>query len=425
MARPFIIAASLSLGWMLSPDVLVRLGNGIAESRTLFLAALGLATLLSALAVSLIRHPALRRNGRCSQEGLLVQGIGRLAAMTLILASRISLLLLLSTGLLVTAGFSFNEVFLYWFPNFGFAFLLLGMITLLHLAGERLATAAQPYFVITALLCLFVLCLAGLGGPASSKPISVDIGLTFDSPVLAGALLLFLGIDYITPGDGRDSRLPALAALFCCLLFFLIWSMVSLQYVPADRLASSTMPHMLAAREIMGEPGRILMGVAVICGSCAAVNAFFHLAAGALAGLSSRDMLPGHPPGRLRRHRFILLFALLIGALMMGGLAGYDKLETYIEASLLLWLLVLGMQCLAAGRILHLLGNAQAWQGYSLGAVYAILALFLAVTNEHSADIIRFTLLVLAASTGICAFWLWKKPAVEVLKPQSETTGGK
>lgn len=424
MARSFIIAASLSLGWMLSPDVLVRLGNGIAGSRTLYLAAMGLATLLSALAVSLIRHPALRKDGRCSQAGLLVQGIGRLPAMTLILASRISLVLLLPTGLLVTADLAFNEVFLYWFPHFGFAYLLLGIITLLHLAGERFATMVQPLFVIIALLCLLVLCLAGLGGPASSRPVSVDIGFSFDPSILAGTLLLFLGIDYITPGGDRDSRLPALAALFCCLVLFLIWAMVSLQYVPAERLASSTMPHMSAAREILGEPGRMLMGTAVICGTCAAVNAFFHLAAGALKGLVYRDLLPGHPPGRLRRRRFVLLFALLIGALMIGGLAGHDSIETYIEASLLLWLLVLGMQCLAAGRILYLHGKAEAWQGYVLGIIYAILVLFLAITDAHAADIFRFTLLILAASTGICAFWLWKKPAFEITHPQSDHTGG-
>jgi hypothetical protein len=181
---------------------------------------------------------------------------------------------------------------------------------------------------------------------------------------------------------------------------------------------------MLVAREILGEPGRILMGIAVICGSCAAVNALFHLATGALAELAYRHLLPGHPPGRLRRRRFVFLFGLMIGALLMGGLAGHDSIETYIEASLLLWLLVLGMQCLAAGRILNLHGIEHAWRGYTLGIVYVILVIFLAVTDAHSADIIRFTVLALAASTGICAFWLWKKPAFEVTHPRSENTGG-
>lgn len=425
MAWPYIIAASLSLGWMLSPDVLVRLGNGIAENRTLYLAALGLAALLAALAVSLIRHPELRTNGRCSQTGLLIQGIGRLPAMALILTSRISLTLLLPTGLLVTAGFAFNEIFLYWFPNFGFAYLLLGLLTLLQLAGERIAKMAQPLFAGIVLVCMLILCLAGLGGPASSNPVSVDIGFTFTAPVLAGSLLLFLGIDYITPKNDNDSRLPALAALFFCLMLFLFWGMLSMQYVSSERLASSTVPHMLAAREILGEPGRIVMGAAVISGVCGTINALFHLATGALAGLASRNLLPGHPPGRLHRRRFILLFALIIGVFLMAGLAGHDILETYIEASLLIWLLLLGMQCLAAGRILHRHSNSRAWQGFGLGIAYALLAIFLAATHDQAAVIIRFSLLTLAASTGICAFWLWKKPAYEVTYPKPENTGGK
>lgn len=74
MAWSYSIATALSLGWMLSPDVLVRLGNSVAANRTLFLAALALAVLLTARGISLIRHPALRHEGRCSQTGLLVQG---------------------------------------------------------------------------------------------------------------------------------------------------------------------------------------------------------------------------------------------------------------------------------------------------------------------------------------------------------------
>ncbi len=414
MAWPFIIAASLSLGWMLSPDVLVRLGNGIAENRTLYLAALGLTTLLSALSVSLIRHPALRSNGRCSQTGLLVQGIGRLPAMTLLLTSRVALVLLLPTGLLVTAGYAFNEIFLYWFPNFGFAFLLLGIVTLLHLAGEKFALKIQPLFAIVAVICLVILSIAGLGGPASSQPISVDIGFTFTPSLLAGALLLFLGTDYVTPQHERDSRLPALAALLLCVFVFLFWAMLSLQYVPAEKLAASTLPHMLVARAILGEPGRLLMGMAIIAGTCAAVNALFHLATGAMAGLARRHLLPGHPAGTLRRRRMVLLFALVIGSLMAGGLAGYEILETYIEASLLLWLLLLGMQCLAAGRMLRQLDEPRAWQGYVLASVYTFFSLYLSVVNEHADVIFRFTFLALAATTAISAFWLWKKPAYEV-----------
>ncbi len=424
MAWPYVIAASLSVGWTLSPDVLVRLGNGIAENRTLFLAALGFSALMSALAVSLIRHPELRNNGKCSQVGLLVQGIGRVPAMTLILVSRISLVLLIPTGLLVSAGFAFNEIFLYWFPNFGFAFIVLGVITLLHLAGQQYARMIQPVFAGIVLLSLLILCLAGIGGPASSKPISVDIGFSFTGPVLTGALLLFLGFDYITPKNAYESRLPAFAALLPCLFLFLFWAMLSLQYVPADKLASTTVPHMLAAREILGEPGRFIMGAAIISGVSGAVNALFHLVIDSLDGLARRHLLPGHPARGLHRRVFVSVFAIVIGVFMMAGLAGHEELESYIQASLLLWLLLVGMQCLAAGRILKQLDNSRAWQGFALGLVYICSALYLTAAHGQAAIIIRFSLIALVATAIASTLWLWKKPAYELTHTNHEKSGG-
>jgi len=425
MVWPQLTAAALLLGWILSPDVLVRLGSGVAANRTLFLAAVALAALLTALGGALIRHPALRdRNGRCSQTGLLLQGIGRLPALSLLFASRLTMVLLLPCGLLVAAGSTFNETFLFWFPNFGFAFLLLSLITLLHLAGERFAAAAQPLFAGVALVCLLLLCLAGLGGPGSGKPVSMDIGFAFTPGVLAGALLLFLGTDSPPPGRTRDSRLPPFAALLTTLLLFLLWGMLSLQYVPAEQLAASTVPHLLVAREILGEPGRMLMASAVISGAAAAINTFFYLAATTFAGLAERNLLPGHPPGRLLRRRYVLLFALIIAALLAAGIAGHDILETYIQATLLLWLLLFAMLLLAAGRLLRRQNISASRQGFVLAAVFGFVSLYLAADHQEAAVIFRFILLTLAASAGICFLWLRKQPACEVIHPQSETKGG-
>lgn len=104
MARPYIVAISLGLGWMVSPDVLVRLGGGVAENQSIFLAALAFAVLLIARGTSLVRHPELRSDGRCSQTDLLIQGLGRLPAMSLILASRVTLVLIVPTALLALSG---------------------------------------------------------------------------------------------------------------------------------------------------------------------------------------------------------------------------------------------------------------------------------------------------------------------------------
>jgi len=436
MLRSFLLAASLSMGWMLSPDVQVRLGNGIGYNRTLFLAALAASALVCALAASIIRHPRLAVEGRHTQTGLLVQGLGRVPAVSLILSARLSCVILPSTGLLVAAGFAFNEIFVYWFPNFGFAFLLLGLITALQLGGERIAGYAQLFFAAVMLGSMAVLCLVGISGPVSTSPVSADVGFSVSLPVMFGALLLFLGYDYVPTGSAMPSGtthsqlpalVPAIAALFTALLMFLFWAMLMFQYVAADRLADSTIPHLITARAIGGNTGRYLMGIAIISGTCAAVNGLYSMALANLAGLARRHLLPGHPPGRLKRRRFALLFAVIIGTMMMAGLAGYQILETYIQAALILWLLMVGAECLAAGRMLKQLNDSRTWQGFALGAALIAAAVYLMFSSQESFTVIRVIFVALLVTAGGSALWNRTKPVAEVTLPQagnSNKTGG-
>jgi hypothetical protein len=43
----------------------------------------------------------------------------------------------LATGLLVSSGFAFNEIFVYWFPNFGFAYLFLAILCSLQFFPKK------------------------------------------------------------------------------------------------------------------------------------------------------------------------------------------------------------------------------------------------------------------------------------------------
>lgn len=410
-----IIMTGLVLGWMLSADVLVKLGNGIAQSRTLFLVSMAFCALLTGIAASVIHHPLLRHNGVGDNVGVLVQGIGRLPAMTLILASRTLLMLLLPTGLLVSAGFAFNEIFVYWFPNFGFSFILLALIAGLHLIGKNVARAAQPLFIGAALLCLIILSLAGLSSSPDQAPLSVDTGFQFAGAGLVGCLLLFLGVDYMAPPGYQNSRIPAFAGLFLALLLFLFWSMVSLQHVPADRLQDSTIPHLIAARKILGQPGRLLMGIFIISSTCGLVNMLFHLTSEGLTALANRNLLPGHPRGDLKRRIYIFVFTLLIGGLMMSGLAGDEKLEVFIQAALLLWLILTGLQCIAAGRILSVVHNWSPATGFITGFLIVVAAVVLLATDPHRGTILTLLGITIGGIGLVSVYWLTKTPVVEIV----------
>ena len=403
--RSMIIAIGIALSWPLSPDVLVRLGNGAGQGRLGFLVGLVFAAVLSGMAAAVIRNPKTADGRNHDAGGLLTAGLGPLPAMTIVIASRVSLALLLPTGLLVTAGYSFNEIFVHWFPNFGFSYLLLAAILLAHLAGGRAALALQPVFAATAVGGLAPLVLLGLGSPGVSGPLP-----TMAVPVLpvsaASALVLFLGYDATTSWPDGGSRPPVLAGLSGILLLFCGWSLVSLAHLPAQRLAESTIPHIQTARAIAGEPGRILMGIAVIAGTCAAVNGLFLIARRSLAALAAQNLLPGHRQGVFPAGIHVAVFAAIIAVMLASGLAGADILETYIEAALLLWLFSVAIQCLAAFRLLRDTDGFQAALAAVTGLLFAGGAIVLLSIHGEAMDIARFLAILLLSVFMVSALWL-------------------
>jgi len=110
---------------MLSPDVLSLLGNSMGMGGFSFLTIL-LATGVIYISTTLsygicgAHHTGPGSEIRCIEDVF-----GSNAAIVLPICSRILFTIFGSAGILVTAGFAFNEIFVYWFPNFSFAFFLL------------------------------------------------------------------------------------------------------------------------------------------------------------------------------------------------------------------------------------------------------------------------------------------------------------
>jgi hypothetical protein len=400
------IPVTIALSWMLTPEVLVRLGNGVGEGGLPFLALLAGAALVSGLAVYIIRQPGLRTGHGYDPTVVLLRGLGRLPAAVLT-AGRLSLAVLLPTSLLVSAGYTFNEVFISWFPNFGFSFILLAGIVLLHLAGERTAEAMQPVFVATAIGSLLLLVPAGwvLWWSAATAPEPVRPPLTLATAL--SPLLLFLGYDTPSPGD-RDQRRPALLAIAIGAVLFLALGLVALHTVTAGRLAESTLPHMLIAREIAGQPGRMLMGGAVIAGVAGAVNGLFLMTGRSLADLADHGLLPGIASRPVMMRVYPILFAGLIGLCLMTGLAGHDILGDLIEAALLLWLVHVAGLCFAAGRITaksDLPVSPPPLLASGLGLLVLSFCLILAVTHGQALVFICFYGAILAFALLLSAIW--------------------
>ncbi len=343
------------MGLLISPDHLRLWGNLAGHIGTNFWVITFAASAIFALTVVSYRRLAF---SGADANGYLkaLHAQGGLIAVSLALASRLVLTIGISTGVLVTAGFVFNETFVYWFPNFAFAFLFLALVALVLFMGYGLAEKVLTVLLGIALLGLLVLVVSGLiqTGPEPAADALPAPG--FSLRAVFSAMLLFVGFDLgihrIAPiRDSGTSTATMLVVLGFTAAFLGLWGTVSLDHVPANRLAGTSIPYTLAAREIAGQTGRLLMGLVVIAGAGSAVLSLFSATARMVASLARLEMLPRFCRGSAHRNTMVIsILASAVATMMAAGLAGEPELEIFIRAGFLLWLLHAALVHLAAAK---------------------------------------------------------------------------
>ncbi len=337
--------AALALGFMLSPESLAKLGNSVGQGGAGFLVLFALTAVVQVANATSYSRVSRFLSGSTLESHPLEAVTGPWLARLIPLVTRTPAFLSLGTAVLATAGFVFNEVFVYWFPNFAFAFLLLVLLAVLNLASPRVAFLAQSLFAVAAVAGLLVLSIAALiSWSTASARVTMEVRTV--GPHLAGVALSLLAgfeLSYHSPPAAfprSAGGLPSRSVVMFCSCLFLIWGFVSLILAPTEKLAESSVPHMLVARLGWGETGRSLMGAVVLAGCAGVVNGSY-LALPSL--LSHGDPVGLSVDGRSRigwtgRIGVVLLTAAL--AIALGtGMAGEPLLDTWIRGALLLWLL--------------------------------------------------------------------------------------
>ncbi len=399
MKSPLLLSLALGCGWLFSPEALVIAGNSTGTLGWLTIPLLALAALLFSFNSNTISN-ALQTGSHKTEISLLSSSIGKIPAGILSITSCFPFLIIGATALLVTSGYTFNEVFLYWFPNFGFAFLLLGLLTLLQFLPLEQIYRVQLFFVTLA--GSGILLLGMYGSLTPTKPLAEILQIptqlskgSLSSPLL---LLLFAGSNLF---QGKNTNFSKIALL--ALLVFLPWIFASLAHVNPERLASSTIPFMTASRKIMGDTGRQVMGMVVIMGSCAAFTGLSLLCRQKLSELSQEKMAPPFIEKGGQRWVFPLLIAISVGACMATGLAGDELLEILLRSALLLWLL---HYCFVSFTAVFILKYTQQTRAAATTLVPLLLSIALAVivfTSPHNIKTMQFIFASLLAGSCLTA----------------------
>ncbi|RUM43678.1 MAG: hypothetical protein DSY80_05285, partial [Desulfocapsa sp.] len=352
-------------------------------------------------------NSALTPSSASSETTLLQNSFGKYGAGTLTIASCLPLLIIAATALLVTSGYTFNEVFLYWFPNFGFAFLLLALLTLLQFLPVKQIHRVQLFFVSLAGMGILILGIYGTISPDKSMGFIFRMPEQFSASGLSSALLLlfFAGSNLLR---GKEKGRPYLLGI--ALLVFLPWMFASLAHVNPERLAISTIPFMTASRTIMGDAGRQIMGVVVIAGSCAAFTGFTLLCRQKIEELSQNMMAPSFLAAGGQRWLLPPLIAVVAGACMATGLAGDELLEILLRSTLLLWLLCYCFVGVAAVFSKKSAGAANS--SVSGIAVFLLIAGFLTILfgDPHTMELLKYITLLLLASFSLATLLIFIHP---------------
>ncbi|MDY0041772.1 MAG: amino acid permease [Desulforhabdus sp.] len=403
----FVVSLAAGLGVIFSAETLILLGNGVGQGGIWFLAFLVAGAVLHLFGAFTLfaNFPDPKGETRLLQEGL-----GNRAALILPFSSRLSFAVIMATGSVVTAGFVFNEVFAYWFPNFLFAYLLLGLILAVNLLGRAVWGKFQVLVMLTALLGLIVLIVPGFA--LTSPPISTDYQPAPFSSLLRTALvalLLPIGYDLTVFANGESTsnhkKSPAAAVLLGS-LFLLLWGVVSLHWIAPSTLAQTTIPYTVTARTIMGQKGRIIVGIVILAGTAGAVNALFGGVSRMTAAMASAGLLPSFFGDNRCKGRLTPVFlTAATSAMLFAGMAGSSHLDAFLRGSLILWLFHYAAlhfahfkakrgDCRPRSRCSHL----------SVSALLALAALGLLLTDGEKKIVAAF-LIVIVGSVVILAAW--------------------
>ena len=393
------LSAGLILAWLVTPESLKLVSSSSGMSGLLVIISLGFGAILALTSAYQLHNPQLVRAGYTGDFKILSDTYGKALGLSVLFSGRIPLLLFASTGMLVSAGFAFNEIFLYWFPNFLFAFILLAVIAALNAFAGSFANISQLLFVSLTILGLIILIVLGAISDSAVSGHYAGQQKGLSASLLAIGCLSFLGFDFHRSEKGRIVLVPVLLGGFMLLVF---WAGTALKFIEPSRLAETTIAHIIVARAIAGETGRFIMGTVIICGVLSGVNGLFIVARRAFTDLDREGFISK----RINRNWLVTTaLSAIIGVMMITGFAGEQVLETRIKASIVLWLIYLSLRNFAVSHVLRRSTGTGNFLGYLTGFTYLAVGAVLIVTSSQMGYIFWFITAVFTGTLVLSIIW--------------------
>jgi len=299
-------AVSVCVGLIVATSCLLLLGQGMGLAGSDFVISLAIVLFLNImLALSFGELHAIMPNVEGGLGQYTLAGLGPVASIISNLSAYVITMLFASSVEMAMCGMVINQIFLTMIPAPVISVVLLGLLFIVNYKGVDIFSKVQNIVVVLligSLALLGIISFFNLGTgtviTAAEQTAPVVTGFSGIISLSALAFWLFIGIEFVIP-IAKDLKNPkrdvTLAMILGIVMLFVVQAMLGVgmtHYVTLEALASSPMPHMLFAENLLGQFGVYWMGIVTLLAGISTANTVLGSVGKILSGMASDNMMP-------------------------------------------------------------------------------------------------------------------------------------
>lgn len=348
-------AIAVCIGLIVSSSVLLSLGQGIGMAGKGFVLSIGMVFIVMVFqSLSFNELHSIMPNVDGGLGQYTKAGLGSVASIVSNTSAYVMVTLFAGSAELIMCGMVIKSAFLPTVPVSVISLTVLLLLTLVNYMGIDMFSKVQN--IIVSLLLLSFVVMGGIGFFKLGTGAVVDASRQTEAAVsgfggyvamTSLAFWVLIGVEYVIP-LAKDIKNPKrnvlLAMILSISILFVIESMLGLgmaNYVPLNELASSQMPHIVYAENLLGSFGKIWMGIVTALATISLTNTVLGSVPRMMSGMAENDLLPSIFTKRNKNNVAIvgLLFLAICEAIMiLSGFAESSGLTTLLLTASCFWI---------------------------------------------------------------------------------------